>query len=231
MGGPGATAGPGLLVDQPAAADAMDVRRTLGLGTDGEQGHVVAAEVGGEALDGLAHGRHEPRSARAGRGGSRLEQPVLIELLRATPALGDAVGVEQQCLPGGQQVLGAVQLDGLDQAQWVPNRPISSAVPSARTTTGWACPASTSSTVTADRPSCSVRLSIAAASVQNCCGSPASTMTSLSISIARTSGRPSRTSARSTSRTRPVRAAARAPLPHTSPMVTSHRSGPTATTS
>ncbi len=54
----------------------------LGLGTDGEQGHVVAAAVVGEALDGLAHGRHEPRGAGAGRGGGRLEQPVLVEVAR-----------------------------------------------------------------------------------------------------------------------------------------------------
>jgi hypothetical protein len=33
---------------------------------------------------------------------------VHVELLGTTPALGDAVGVEQQRLPGGQQVPGAV---------------------------------------------------------------------------------------------------------------------------
>jgi hypothetical protein len=75
------------------------------------------------------------------------------------------------------------------------------------------------------------RLTIAAASVQNCNGSSASIITSLSISTARTSGRPSRTSTRSTSRTSPVRAAARAPLPQTSPMATCQCVGSTVSTS
>src|SRR5688500_16289872 len=66
---------------------------SLGLGTDGEQGHVVAATVVGEALHGLPYGRDELCGAPAGRGGGRCEQPVLVELLGAAPALGDAVGV------------------------------------------------------------------------------------------------------------------------------------------
>lgn len=62
-------------------------------------------------------------------------------------------------------------------------------------------PGQTRSTVSADRPPETARPSSAAASVQNCCGWAAWSMTSSSISSACTGGRPSRTSARSTSRT------------------------------
>ena len=72
----------------------------------------LAADAGGKALDGFPHGRHEPRGARAGRGRGRLEQPVLVELLGPMPALGDPFGVEQQRVPGGQDVLRAVQRAG-----------------------------------------------------------------------------------------------------------------------
>ena len=134
-------------------------------------------------------------------------------------ALGDAVGVEQQRVAGLEPV-------GGDLDQHLRQQPDRRAVlpdlldpPVRPGTTGRSWPARSSSTARPPEPSPSRRTS-AVASVQNWRASAASIITSLSRCTASASPRPPRTSTRRTSRTSPVRAAARAPLPQTSPIET-----------
>ena len=167
-----------------------------GRGADREQRDVVVEGLGREAFHGLPHGTHDLHGGAPGGAGRHRQQPLRPELLAAAAALGDAVGVDEQGVARGPRGAGCSS-----RGRWAPARPRCrtcrsaprcrppARAPAARARRARAPrrgPAGAPCPPPAPRRWC--RLTIAAASVQNCSGSPASIMTSLSRSMARGQG-------------------------------------------
>ena len=156
------------------------------IGHSGSGAHRQQRDVVGPARSGENRSTASRTAATTWRAGlpaaraATREQPVGPELLPAAPALGDAVGVEQQRVAGAEPVAGALHQHLRHQPDRRAERP-RPARPGRRRAPAPAArgPASSSSTSRPPDRSPSRRTS-AAASVQNCSGSAASIITSLS---------------------------------------------------